>query len=262
MGYGDDFLAFLSHFGAQESVNYLLPHLQPGQRVLDVGCGPGFITLGIADAVAPGECYGVDLEASQIEIAQRLAADQECANAVFLTADAAALPFEDGFFDVVNCADVLAYIPSTADALAEVKRVLKPGGLMAGRDIIIDSSFTFPDEDLLMRRGFDVFADLLAADDGHPQFGKEFKHHLEQAGFTDIRVSAGFDVFGTPERVAVFYELIKRWFFSEDITEAAKKYGAASEALLYEVYQAVEDWVDQPGNLACMAYGSALAIRP
>ena len=96
--------------------------------------GPGFISIRLAEAVAPGEVYGIDMEPSQIEMARELAAERGCDNASFHVADIAELPFEDGFFDVACCNDVLAYVPDTGAALSEVKRVLKPGGVFGCRE--------------------------------------------------------------------------------------------------------------------------------
>ena len=68
-------------------------------RLLDVGCGPGSITLGLAEAVAPGEVVGVDLQPAQVEQARALAAERGVANVRFEVASAYALPFPDAAFD-------------------------------------------------------------------------------------------------------------------------------------------------------------------
>ena len=74
-GYADDAVQMMAGRTALARAGSLLPHLRPGMRVLDAGCGPGTITLGLADAVAPGgSVVGVDAEPSQVELA-RAAAD-------------------------------------------------------------------------------------------------------------------------------------------------------------------------------------------
>src|SRR5688572_17021804 len=80
---------------------FLLPHLAPGMSLLDAGCGAGSITLGLAEAVAPGEVVGIDVSAEGIDAARSLATARDITNACFEVADACALPFEDGSFDAV-----------------------------------------------------------------------------------------------------------------------------------------------------------------
>ena len=80
------------------------------------------------NAAAPGELHGIDMEASQIEMARSVAAAGGHDNAFFRTGDATDLPFEDASFDVAHCHAVLMHVPDTQAVLTEVKRVLKPGG--------------------------------------------------------------------------------------------------------------------------------------
>ena len=112
MGYGEEYLRFLAGTPAEEMIAFLRPHLRPGSRVLDLGCGQGHISLALARAVAPGETYGIDMEPEQVEMSRQLAVERGVANATFEVVDALHLPFDDGFFDIVNCNDVLAYIPT------------------------------------------------------------------------------------------------------------------------------------------------------
>ena len=261
MGYSDQFVGFLQTLDEKDSGGFLMPHLTPGMRLLDVGCGPGNLALRLAEAVAPGQLVGIDAEPSQIEIAQQLGKKSGNSNLTFQVADVASLPFEDASFDVVHCGGVLGYIPDTAEALAEMKRVLRPGGMIACRDLIVDSCFAHPDLGL-MRRGWDMFADLVEADDGHPQMGKDMKTHLKRAGFSDIEMSGSFDFHNTPKEIELFYGMVKGWFLSGDPAEAAVKYGAATEDLLEQISEAVEAWRLHPGALVGVAFGRAIAIRP
>ena len=127
MGYNEEFRQLLDRRSAATHAAHLLPHLQPGMRVLDLGCGPGTISVGLAEAVAPGELLGIDLEESQVAMARGAAEAGGHGNATFHVGDATDLPFEDDEFDAVHCHAVLMHIPDTGAALAEVRRVLKPG---------------------------------------------------------------------------------------------------------------------------------------
>lgn len=113
---------------------FFLPFLRPGMRVLDLGCGPGSITLGLAQAVAPGEAIGVDLQPSQVAQAQALGAARGVMNVRFEVADVYQLPFPDGSFDAVFGNAVLMHLRKPVPALVEVRRVLDPGGIVGVRD--------------------------------------------------------------------------------------------------------------------------------
>ena len=262
LGSNDELLAISRGFTAEAQAAHLLGQLRPGQRVLDLGCGFGAISVGLAQAVAPGgELHGIDIGAAQVEQARKLAAAAGCGNATFQVADALELPFADDFFDVVHCHSVLSYIPDTGAALREAWRALKPGGVIACREMICESCLICPDFGIL-RRAYDMFEDLLATDDGHPQMGKEIKGHLIEAGFAVERVSAAFDVYTTPEEVELMYTFADRWLLSPTVAEVAKQYGAVSEELLSNLRSALRKWREHPGAWAAFARGEVVARKP
>ena len=260
-GFSEGYLRYLMRHTAEANVAYLLPYLRPGLRVLDVGCGPGTISVGLARAIDPGCLHGVDMEESQIELARRVAEAGGHSNAIFHVGDVTDLPFEDGFFDIAHCHSILQHVPDTKAVLAEVKRVLKPGGILGCREIICGSSFMHPDLGGV-GKAWDVFEDLLAADDGHPQMGKDMKGYILEAGFTNIRLTASFDTFSAPEDIAFVYGFISGWLLSPEITEAAIKYGAATKELCDRIRFAFDKWKDHPGSLAAVAFGEAIASSP
>ncbi len=260
MGFSEEILESFRRYTADANAAYLLPYLRPGHRVLDVGCGPGTITAGLAKAVAPGEMHGVDMEASQVEVARTVARANALDNAEFHVGDAAELPFEDGYFDVVHCHNVLMHIPDTAAALAEAKRVLKPGGVLGCREMIVDSSFTYPDFGVI-GKAWDMFQDLVAADDGHPQMGKELKTHVVEAGFENVRLTMSFDIYSTPADVLFIYGIAQNWFLAPEILEAAIKYGASTPELGEAISDAYDRWKEHPGAICGLAFGEAVAGR-
>ena len=217
MGFSEEMLESLRRYSAEASASHLLPYLRPGLRVLDFGCGPGIISAGLAKAVRPGELHGVDMEESQVDLARSVAEAGGHDNAIFHVGDVTDLPFEDGFFDVAHCHNVLMHVPDTRAALSEVNRVLKSGGIISCREMIGGSSFTHPDFGVI-RKAWDMFEDLLAADDGHPQMGKELKTHIAGAGFTNVRITTSFDIYSAPADVEFIYGFANKWFLSPEIT--------------------------------------------
>ncbi|MXW34631.1 MAG: class I SAM-dependent methyltransferase [Chloroflexi bacterium] len=261
MGFGEEMMETFRRNTAEASAAYLLPYLRPGLRVLDFGCGPGTISVGLARAVAPGELHGVDMEASQIDLARSVALAGGLDNATFHVADVTDMPFEDGYFDVAHCHSVLMHIPDTAAVLAEVNRVLKPGGIIGCREMICESCFTYPDYGVI-GRAWEMFEDLVAADDGHPQMGKQLKRPLEDAGFTHVQTSAPFDDYATPRDVAFISEVVDKWFLAPEVTEAAIKYGAATEALCNQIRAAYNRWRVDSSAWCGLAFGEAVAGKP
>jgi SAM-dependent methyltransferase len=125
-------MAMLSARTADERAAFVLPCLRDGLRLLDVGCGPGTITLGLAASVAPtGRVVGVDMQPSQIELARRAACEAGVANVEFRHAMAQARPFDGGSFDVVFAHALFEHVPAPEVVLAEIRRVLRQDGLLA-----------------------------------------------------------------------------------------------------------------------------------
>ena len=260
-GFGETIVETFRRYTAESQAGHLLPRLERGQRALDFGCGPGNLSLGLASAVAPGEMHGVDMEESQIRLARSIAEAGGFDNAIFHVADIADLPFEDEFFDVAHSHQVLTSIPDTRGALEEVRRTMKPGGLISCRELVTLGCFTYPDYGV-MAEAWRIFQDLLEADDGHPMMGRELKRHLAEAGFEDISVSVDYDVYDSAEDIEFIYGVASQWFLSDEVMDAAMKYGAATEELRDRIRDAYARWREHPGAFCALAHGTAIARKP
>ena len=217
--------------------------------------------MGLARAVEPGELHGVDIEESQVKMAQAAAVAGGHDNASFRTGDATDLPYEDDFFDVVHFHAVLTHIPNTRTTLAEVKRVLKPGGFVSARELIGDSSFLKPTLGRLEHR-WTTFQRLLTANGGHPQIGKELKAIFIDAGFSDIEISASFETFSTGEDIAAYHALTTGWFFDPDTVEVAVKHGLATRAEFDDWRRTLDEWKAASDPFAAVAWGQAIGFKP
>jgi ubiquinone/menaquinone biosynthesis C-methylase UbiE len=127
---GGRLLMGISGPGAEEELRMALAMLsiEPGDRVLDVACGPGNFTRAFAQAANEGIVVGLDASASMLEVAVR---ETEEVNVAYMRGDARALPFCDGSFDAICCFAALYLIEEPMRALAEIVRVLAPGGRLA-----------------------------------------------------------------------------------------------------------------------------------
>ncbi len=263
MGYTEEFLGMLKRRNAARVASHFLPHLQPGMKVLDFGCGPGSISIGLADAVAPaGTLHGVDLEASQIDMATAAAKAGGHGNATFRVASVTDLPFDDATFDAAHGHAVLMHVPERDAALAELMRVLKPGGILSSRDMVCASNFFSPDPDGHLTRATTVFMKLLAANGGDPNLGRRLKGVLMAAGFSDVEATASFEPFANDDDRAFLADFVRGWFLSPGMKGPAVELGLATEDEFNAWDEAVDAWCGHPGAFATFAWGEAVARRP
>ena len=261
MGYSDEFLQLLKRRNAADNAAHLLPHLDSGSRVLDIGCGPGTISMGLAKAIEPGELHGIDMEESQIMIARASAAAGGHDNATFHVGDATELPFDDGSFDAAHTHAVLMHIPETAQTLSEILRVLKPGGVLACREMITSASFVGP-SGAFDPSAWDTFGNLLSARGGHPNMGLDLKNLFVDAGFVDVKASGSFDFFDTSEDVAFFHAFVNTWFLSDEVIGPATQFGLATKEQFDGWSRDMDLWDGHPGAIAAIAFGEAVGFKP
>jgi SAM-dependent methyltransferase len=114
--------------GGEHRIALEMLSISPGDRVLDVACGPGNFTRDFAPAAGDGLVVGIDASETMLGVAAR---DTESDNVAYVRGDARDLPFRDGSFDAVCCFAALYLIEDPMLALAEIVRVLAPGGRVA-----------------------------------------------------------------------------------------------------------------------------------
>ena len=167
--------------------------LRPGSRVLDYGCGPGFVTEGMAGIVGSnGRAYGVDLNASFVAKASNRNSQSD--NISFHLVDGDRIPLADATVDRLLCKNVLEYVPDVQTTLAEFRRVLEPGG----RLLLIDSDWGFVAVEPWGRDRTRRFFEAAALAFREPEIGRRLRAHVLEAGFADVdvRVQAGVDTEG------------------------------------------------------------------
>jgi SAM-dependent methyltransferase len=171
--------------------------LKAGQRVLDVGSGPGHTSLELARRVAPGgKVTGVDINAEFVERSGARARDAKLA-AEFVQSAFPPLPFPDASFDRVWCKNVLEYVDSAADTVAEIARVTAPGGVV----VAVDSDWDMLALDLgpaARERSDRIIAASKSIAIREPQIGRQLYWLFREAGLGDVKVEihAGADTVG------------------------------------------------------------------
>jgi ubiquinone/menaquinone biosynthesis C-methylase UbiE len=156
---------------AVNSAAYLLPALTGSEQILDVGCGPGTITADRAALVPRGQVTGVDAEPGVLAAARQEAAQRGLANVSFAVGDVTRLGFPDGTFDVVHAHQVLQHLADPVTALAEMRRVCRPGGLVAARDADYGGMCWHPG-DPEMAEWLALYQQVARATGGEPDAGR------------------------------------------------------------------------------------------
>ena len=197
-GHSAAVLSAHSRRGAADSAAYLLAHLRAGMDLLDVGCGPASITADLAERVAPGRVVALDAAAGALEAARATLRERGLSEQVEVTCgDVMALPFEDASFDVVHAHQVLQHLADPVGALAEMRRVTRPGGIVAVRDAVYSAMTWFP-EPAGMEQWRSVYMATARANGGEPDAGSRLLSWARAAGFTDVTASASTWCYATP----------------------------------------------------------------
>jgi len=242
---------------AENSAAYLLPHLAAGLDLLDVGCGPGTITVDLARLVAPGRVVGIDRAEAPLADARAAATASGSANVSFAVGDAYALAFDDASFDVVHAHQVLQHLGDPITALVEMRRVRRPDGLVAVRDSDYAAMTWFP-ADPLLDRWLALYQGIARGNGGEPDAGRRLLSWGRAAGFGDIEASASTWCFATPDDRAWWGGLwADRVTDSAFATQAVER-GASDPTELARISAAWRSWATQPDGWFAVVHGELL----
>ena len=242
---------------AENSAGYLLPRLAPDAQVLDVGCGPGTITADLAALVPGGYVTGIDAAADVLAQAQQEAERRGLDNVRFDTGDVYRLDFADGTFDVVHAHQVLQHLTDPVAALAEMRRVCRPGGTVAARDGDYGGMFWFP-EDPELAEWQALYRQVARAIGGEPDAGRRMMAWARSAGFTDLRASAAVWLYATPDERSWWGGLWADRVTKSDFAEHAVGYGLATEQDLQRLAGAWRRWAASDDGWFLIPHGEIL----
>ncbi len=240
---------------ASNSAAYLLPHLGPGLDLLDVGCGPGTITADLALAVAPGRVVGVDRSRDVLVKAAELAVARDASNAVFEEADVYALPYADASFDVVHAHQVLHHLEDPVAALREMRRVTRPGGVVAVREADYRTTAWYP-----AAPGLDAWLDMLGTVVPQTDAGRRLHAWARAAGFRDVTPSVSTWCFTGAEEREWWGGLWAERVTTSSLARRALEAGTAP-ADLERMAEAWRAWAADEDGWFAVVHGEVLARR-
>ena len=238
---------------------FLAGHLQPGMSLLDCGCGPGTITIGLADWVAPGKVTGVDLDPKRVQQATATAESAGVANVAFQVGDVYRLPFPDASFDAAFMTNVLMHLSDRQLAVREVMRVLKPGGVFGAREMNVSAHIELnapPEwtkavpliEAWLRDRGIDVYA------------GATLGALVRDVGFADVEQSASLSYSDTPEAKRSGREEQARRLETV-VGDYAVEQGLADRAEVERMAKAIREWTHRD-EFTATAHNEVVGWKP
>jgi len=232
---------------AENSAAYLLPRLRRGMAVLDVGCGPGTITVDLARLVDPGQVTAVERVPDALELARAEAQRQDQRNIAFAVSDAQALDFGDDSFDVVHAHQVLQHLGDPVQALREMRRVCKPDGVVAARDSDY-AAFTWYPANPLLDEWLARYRAAAHRNGGEPDAGRRMLSWARQAGFGAVTSTSSTWCFSTPEDRQWWGGMWADRILGSDLTAQLLDSGEATQSDLDRIAGAWRDWAaDEDG---------------
>ena len=245
---------------AETAAAFFLPFVKPGMRLLDVGCGPGSITTGLALRVEPGETIGIDASSQVIGMARLLPDAKKAKYLSFEVGNIYAPRFGAGTFDAVFAHQVLQHLPRPVDALEQIRSLLTPGGVVGSR--VVDwGSATFYPENPGIVRFLALYYELARRDGGEPNAGRHLPRWLRQAGFVDLRVSTSTVSYTEPKTIQAWAEAYAEAMLQSNFAEKALKYGLATRSDLAGIAATWRSWCRHADAFFCFSQTEVVAWK-
>jgi SAM-dependent methyltransferase len=246
---------------AAEYADFVLPSIGRRDRVLDVGCGPGSITVGLAQVA--GHVTGIDVEDAEFADARAYAAEHGLDNVEFLEGSIYELNVPGASIDVCTLFSMMETLDAPLDGLAEVRRVMKPGGMIGASSIEYGGLILHGPGEPLLRRFYELRLKLWEAQgDVHPYRGRELRGLLLAAGFAHVEAFTTYFSYGSEERVRTFglgraADCRDEWY-----VDGLTDHGFTDQVEIDALEQAWIDWAESPDSFAAFAWGRAIGRKP
>ncbi|MEV0899308.1 class I SAM-dependent methyltransferase [Actinoplanes sp. NPDC049802] len=242
---------------AENSAAYLLPHLSSGISLLDVGCGPGTITAELAGLVAPGRVTALEQTAEALDLARAEVGRRGLANVGFAVGDVHALDFPDDSFDVVHAHQVLQHVTDPVRALREMRRVTRPGGVVAARDSDYAAFTWFPLVPAL-DEWLDLYQRVARGNGGEPDAGRRLLSWARAAGFADVTATASVWCFADDTDRQWWGGMWAERVLNSEMAATALRTGAATQADLERISAGWRRWADDQDGWLIIPHGEIL----
>jgi ubiquinone/menaquinone biosynthesis C-methylase UbiE len=234
--------------------------LQPGQRLLDVGCGPGTLTVDLARRVSPAEVIGVDVSATVIAEAADHAARSGLRNVSFRAGDFREAGLQPGSFDVVHAHQVLQHVSDPVGAMAAMAQLARPGGIVAARDSDY-SGFIWSPADADLDRWRDIYLAVSRRNGAEPDAGRWLQGWARAAGLSNVAYGSSTWTFASTDERTWWSALWAERCVTSSFAQQAVAYGIATEAELGSIATGWRAWAENPDAAFIAVHGEVLAHR-
>lgn len=244
---------------AANSAAFLLPHLTEADGLLDIGCGPGSISLDLAEWVA--SVIGIDAASEAISRAEDDRERRGIGNAKFLVGDVYNLEYADNTFDVVYAHQLLQHLSDPVAVLREARRVLKPGGIVAVRDADYGTMVHDP-HDPLIDRWLELYHEIARHNGGEPDAGRRLRGWVAAAGFADITPSTSTWTYSTEAAVDRWRRLWASRLRQARMGRDLIREGMATKEEVEALATAFDRWAEADEPFFAFLHGEVLARKP
>ena len=245
---------------AHEVADFLIPRLSAGMSILDCGCGPGAITLGLAEAVSPSLAVGIDIEPTMIDRATALASSSSVDNIEFHVANIYDIPFADDRFDVVFSSSVTEHLSDPVRALREIRRVTRTGGLAA----VIRTDWSFPfivPECPEFSRFFELFESGFNRIGGSLNRGRFLRSDMREAGFDVVEFEARMSNTTGMEAIMSSAEDYVTWIENIPLFQESVALGVTTDSELRSIVSGIREWAEHPDAYLATARTHAIGVK-
>lgn len=241
---------------AENSAAYLLPHLRPTDTLLDVGAGPGTISLDLAERVS--QVTVTEIGPDELELSRNAAQSRGTTNIDFAVADVHHLDLPDASYDVTHAHQVLQHVSDPVQALREMARVTKPGGIVAAKDSDY-SAFAWWPRLPELDEWMELYQAAARANGGEPDAGRRLLSWAQQAGLEEITPSSSTWCYATPDDRQWWGDLWADRILESAMARQVVDSGLATRDDLHRISDGWRRWAAAEDGWFSLLHGEILA---
>ena len=232
--------------------------INPDAQILDVGCGPASITVGLARWAHKGHVTGIEPGGDILATAAATIAEAGVDNVTLEEASVYELPYDDDIFDIAYAHQVAQHLSDPVAAFAEMARVVRPGGHVAVRDSDYSTMRGYPSSTEITRWR-EVYRQVCRHNGAEPDAGRHLFSWFREAGLGDVVMSASVWQFWTPEARSNWGHSWADRCLTTSFARQAVEYGYSTEAEMGQISAGWRAWADNPDGYFHFIHAEALA---